>query len=616
MALSKQELQQLAELEEMEALEQRFGATAPASFAIPEQTGKLKSALIGAGQGASFEFGDEILSVLQAAAFNRPYTEIAAENAAGVQEAASTNPMSYYGANIAAGIGFNPAAKAVGAGAKALTKVIPEALALSAPALPKIAQMGIEGATYGGAMGAGAAAPGERIEGALEGAKSGLAIGSVIGAGAEVGSRIAAPFVKNVKTSSIIQEGLEQKHLTDIGLDPTDPETKQKIIAESYEGAKKLLTEQLPEARLGFGKEMTASLDRASQKSPDAVVKIDQELARKLKSFSTLAEQAGVEPAAFAKDRNKIVEILNEYGILPVYNGEISQITITPSKAANLRQEISRILSDNGPLGLESRAAKGALKEIESSLDSQIKDILIKTGEAESYGAAKQGFTRIADTTDKLGVPAFFNKDQGAIESSVNSILGKVSKLSSDTSLTGESLRRQVEDLRTLLKELETDKFKAIPENVRQYVADANKTLDRFEDLSQARQMSKEAGSRTPLDSHGQASLGNSLRSNVMRIYGALLKTPQAISEASSAVITPQGTKFVGKTLGVAQKALDVDTYFKKIAELAEKTGNTKLSETLKSISQQDMQKRRAMTFVLMQQPAIRKMLNEEQQVP
>jgi len=607
MALSDQELKELAELEEMAALEKQYGETTPVA------PSKLKSALIGAGQGASFEFGDEILSALQAAASDKPYADIAKENAAAVEQAKEANPAAYYGANIATGIAFNPAAKAVGAGAKALTGVIPEALATSAPAIPKIAQMGIEGGVYGAAMGAGAAAPGERTEAAMQGAKSGAVLGSIIGAGSEVASRIAKPFTKNVKSSSIVHEIEQQKRLTEMGLDPTDPATKDKLVAESYDRTKKLLTEQLPEARIGFGKEMTAALERAAEKSPDAVVTIDQDLARKLKSFSTLAEQAGVEPVAFAKDRNKIFELLSEYGILPVYNGEVPNISISPSKAANLKQEISSILADNGPLGLESRAAKSALKEVQASLDSQINGILNSTGEAEAYAAAKQGFSKIADTTDKLGVPAFFNKDSGQIESSVNNILDKVSKLSSNTSLSGESLRRQVEDLRSLLNDLETSKFKNIPDNVRKYIKDANDTLDRFEDLSLARQMTKEAGSRTTLDNAGQAHLGNSLRSNVMRIYGALLKTPEAVKEASNAVISPKGTEFVGKAIGTAKKALDVDTYFNMISEAAERTGNTKLSQTLKNISQQDQQKRRAMTFVLMQQPAVRKMLETEE---
>lgn len=608
MALSEKELQELAELEEMEALQQKYATETPTQ--TPSRT---KSALIGAGQGATFEFGDEILSALQAAGSDRPYSDIAKENAAAVEQAKEANPMSYYGANLATGIAFNPAAKAVGAGAKAITGVIPEALAKAAPAIPKIAQMGLEGATYGGVMGAGAAAPGERLDSAMQGAKSGAVLGSVIGAGAEVASKIAKPFARNIKSSNIVSEIEEQKHLTDIGLDPTDPATKEKVVTESYDRAKKLLTEQLPEARLGFGREMSAALERAAEKDPDAVVNIDQDLIRKLKSFSALAEQAGVEPVAFAKDRNKIFEVLNEHGILPVYNGEVPSIAISPSKAANLKQEISSILADNGPLGLESRPARSALREVQSALDSQINTILNKTGEAEAYSAAKQAFGKVADTTEKLGVPAFFNKDANKIESSVNTILSKVSKLSSDTSLSGESLRRQVEDLRSLLNDLGTDKYKNVPDKVKTYIKEANETLDRFEDLSLARAMTKEAGARSTLNTGGQAHLGNSLRSNIMRIYGALLKTPEAAREASDAIISPQGTQFVGKALGTAKKALDVDTYFNMLSQAAERSGNTKLSETLKNISQQDQQKRRAMTFVLMQQPAVRKMLENEE---
>lgn len=621
MALTDKELQELAELEELEALEAKFGTGAPAVASVNTDPSMLKSALIGAGQGATFDFGDEALAAIQAIMSNKPYRELQQENEAAAKQAAEVNPVSYYTGNIGAGIAFNPLAKGVAAGTKAVgaaaATVAPKlkALAQAAPTLPKIAQMGAEGAVYGGLLGAGQASADDDLLSEIgQGAGMGMTIGAALGGITEIGKKALAPITKRLKESDVFESIREQRDITKKGYDPTLRSTFDRVEDEIQDevenfiiGKKDVKGNSLPELRQSLGKEMGRLREEALSTIPQFKIPIRaQELEDINKSFFGAAETTGERYTNSVSDYNTL---LRAYGLIDE-TGTFINREMSSNEASTMARELQEALSGKLPgYRIESPAVVRRLQKLSELVTEPLEKVIGTSGKYPQYKEAKAVFKKIADTQDRLNVEDYYRGDVRAMEQDTVKLLNKVKQLANERTNTGESFRRET---RMLREAVNTPGFKYLPQAVQDDLTKVVERLDKFEDLSQARAMSLDAQGRTTPDSKGLMFLMNSYRAMVMKALGVAMDLPEVARLASDEIITPQGTKALGKVSKTATNAVNIDYYFSKLSDMAKKRGNTELSKTLDYIGQQDMKKRRAMVFVLMQQPGVRELLKED----
>lgn len=620
MALTDKELQELAELEELEALEAKFGTGAPAVAPVNTDPSMLKSALIGAGQGATFDFGDEALAAVQAIMSNKPYREFQQENEAAAKQAADVNPVSYYAGNIGAGIAFNPLAKGVAAGTKAVgaaaATVAPtlNTIAKAAPAIPKIAQMGAEGAVYGGLLGAGQASADDNLLSEVgEGAKTGMAIGAALGGITEIGKKVLSPITKRLNESDVFESIREQRDITKKGYDPTLRSTFDRVEDEIQDevqnfviGNKDIKGNSLPELRQSLGKEMGRLREEALSTIPDFKIPVNADELSDLSSSFKAVDNMGPRLDTSVKQYNSL---MNKFGFVNEM-GELAGRELDSREAASMASEIQRILAGEVPgYRIESPPIKLRLQDLHSMLTDPLEHEIIKSGKYPQYKEARSVFKKIADTQDRLGVEDYYYGDVGAMERDTVKMLNKVKQLANERTNTGESFRRET---RMLREAVTSPGFKYLPQAVQDDLTKVVERLDKFEDLSQARAMSLDAQGRTTPDSKGLMFLMNSYRAMVMKALGVAMDLPEVARLASDEIITPQGTKALGKVSKTATNAVNIDYYFSKLSDMAKKRGNTELSKTLDYIGQQDMKKRRAMVFVLMQQPGVRELLKED----
>lgn len=623
MALSNEQIQRLAELEELDALRMQAGksaASAPAmdpNFGIePSQPepGMLKSAAIGAAQGATFDFGDEALAAVQSIMSDKTYRELQRENEAAVNLAAETNPVSYYGGNIASGIAFNPAGKVVGALAK--TAMAPVALATkAAPTVARVGQTALEGAAFGGLMGAGqASADDSLVDKVIEGAGTGAAVGTVLGGLTEIGKKALAPFTKRAKEADVFESIRDQVDLTKKGYDPSVNSTFNRVEQEIQDevknfviGEKGVQGTSLPDLRLNLGKELGRVREEAASLMPDFRIKVDPNELSDINTFYIGGETSGPQLDQGLKQYNRLMD---SFGLINKETGEMAAREMTAAEAAKMSSEISQILAGNvAGFKIQSPSVRKRLQMVQETVMTPLENQIINSGKYPEFVAARDTFKKIADTQDMLGVEKYYRGDVAAMEADTVKMLNKIKQLANDRTNTGESFRRET---RMLREAVNSPGFKSLPKNVQDDLNTVVERLDKFETLSQARAMSLDAQGRTTPDSKGFMLGMNSLRANMIKGIGAALEVPGMARTVSDELITPQGTKALGKVGQSASNVINVDHYFTKLSDVARKNGNTELAKTLNFIGQQDMKKRRALVFVLMQQPGVRSMLKDD----
>lgn len=610
---------ELEELSKLQAPAKVAPISAPAVLPpIQEGPGTLKSLAIGAAQGPTFEFGDEILSAIQAAGSDKPYEQILKENQDVIAQAKENSPIAYYGANIASGAAFNPLAKVVGAGAGAAMAPV-AAATKSAPSIARIGQMGLEGAAYGAALGAGAAEGDQsRIDEALKGAEAGAVTGVALSGIADIGKKVLSPLGSRLKESNVFEGLKEQRDITKAGYDPSLRSTFSRVEQETQDEVRNLIAgvkggvdkTSLPDIRNKLGKAMSDVREEAVANMPDFQVSINPDNMADVVNHFSAGETAGPQLDTGIRQFNKLMK---SFGIMNNAD-EFIPASFAAPEAANIASQIERALQGDIPgYKISSPSVRQRLQQVQQALTDPIEGQIYASGQYPQYQEIKSAFKKVADTQDRLGTEAYYRGDVGALERDTAKILGRIKQLANENSMTGESFRRQTELLR---EAIESPGFKLLPQNVQEDLNKAVQRLDKFETLSQARGLSLESQSKAGADSKGLGYLMNSYRSLIIKATGAALEAPQIAKNISNEIITPEGTKFVGKAVGGIKNAANVDFYFNKLSQLAERSGNTQLAETLKKISQQDMQKRRAMTFVLMQQPAVRDLLKQEDDTP
>lgn len=617
MALTDKDLQELAELEELELLEQKLAV--PAESSVP-QISPLASAAIGAGQGVTFDFGDELLAALRAPFSEKTYRELQQEGETLATQAAEQNPISYYTGNIGAGVAFNPLAKTVGAAAKGVGTLATKGsetvakIAKAAPAVGRIVQMGTEGAIYGGLLGAGqASADDDLLKEIGSGAISGAVVGTALG-GAIQGAKALLPSAKRFKDVNVIKTVEDIIDLKQKDLDPTAPGALEKVdnrilqeVGEFIRGSGKegVDANSLPDLRFKLGQTLGNLRKEAIQTIPETSIKLDP-----LNIEAAIKYRAPTESAiTWSEDLPKLQKFLKTWGVVSP-KGTPLPFELSADKAGTFLSDINEVLAGkksgyifSGP------SAKGILNKIQEDLNTQVENAIINSSKYPEYDQAKKAFRAVAVTQDALNLPkAYFNDEASFFKDKIR-IAGKIKQLAKENSMSGETFQDQVKALREIV---EDPGFKRLPEEVQKKTQDILSKINAFDDLSRSRELAAMAQGEAGFQESGKFGLFNSAKALLLKTVGSALEAPKAGKEALEEVITKPGVEASKKGLVNIKNAIDIDFYFDKLSGLAKQKGQTQLAQTLDFIAQQDMKKRRAMLFVLMQQPSVRKMMEEE----
>lgn len=619
MALTDKELQELAELEELELLEQKFSVPSAATPKIPEIS-PLTSAAIGAGQGVTFDFGDELLAALRAPFSEKTYRELQQEGETLATQAAEQNPISYYTGNIGAGVAFNPLAKTVGASVKGVGALAAKGsdvladISKAAPALGRIGQMGAEGAIYGGLLGAGqASADQDLVNEITTGMTSGAVVGTALG-GAVQGAKALLPSAKRFKDVNVIKTVEDIIDLKQKDLDPTAPGALEKVdnkilqeIGEFIRGSGKegVDAASLPDLRFKLGQTLGNLRQQAIQTLPETSVKLDPLDIEKAIMFRSPAESA----ISWSEDLPKLQKFLKTWGLVSP-EGTPIPFELSAQKAGSFLNDVNEILAGKKPGYIFSGpSAKGILEKIQEDLNTQVENVIMSSGKYPEYNQAKKAFRAVAVTQDALNLPkGYFNDESGFFKDKIR-LAGKIKQLSKENSMTGETFQDQIKALRDIV---EDPGFKLLPQEVQKKTQDILSKINAFDDLSRSRELAAMAQGEAGFQESGKFGLFNSAKALLLKTVGSVLEAPKAGKEALEEVITKPGVEASKKGLVNIKNATDIDFYFDKLSGLAKQKGQTQLAQTLDFIAQQDMKKRRAMLFVLMQQPSVRKMMEEE----
>lgn len=625
MALTEAQLQELAELEELEALEQMRSKTPtrfPSAPAPSQDMSSLTSAAIGAGQGVTFDFGDEILAALQAPFSDKTYRELQKENEAVATQAAEQNPLSYYAGNIGAGVAFNPAGKVVGAAVKgigstaartapALAKVAEEA-----PAVGRIAQMGTEGAIYGGLLGAGQATSEQSlVDSIVDGAQSGAVVGTALG-GAIQGAKALLPSAQRFKDVNIIKTVEDIIDLKKKGFDPTAPGALAKVDDEILKdvgefirgsGAKGVSASSLPDLRMDLGRNLGEIRQQALRELGDSIpIKLDPIEVEAMLSYRAPTES----PITLGEDLPKLTKFLRTWGIIGNQGTVPGELVLPPEKAGAFLSDVNEILSQKkSGYMFSGPSSKQILEDLQEAVNSQVETAISASGRYPQYDKAKKAFRAVAVTQDALGLPkGYFNNDKQYFLDQER-IANKIKLLSRETSMTGEAFNTKVKHLRDIV---EDKGFELLPQEAQVKVKDLLEKINKFEDLSRSRELATVAQGEAGFQESGKFGLFNSAKALLLKSVGSIIDTPQAARQAAEETISRPGAEGLKKGLVAIKNVGDIDFYFNKLTKIAQEKGQPELARTLENIGKQDMKKRRALLYVLMQQPSIRKIMEEE----
>lgn len=617
MALTDKELQELAELEELEALEAKFGSTQT----IPEEApiSALKAAAIGAGQGVTFDFGDELLAALRAAGSDKSYEELQKDYDLTAKRAASEQQIPYYAGNIGTAVAFNPAGKAIAAGLKsanaAATAASPflQKLATSAPALSKVGQMATEGGIAGAVLGAGQATADESMtDAALEGGKTGFALGGIIGAGGEVLNRLLPSATKIVKEADLPKTLEKIKRVKEAGYDVGSEATIAKLDQELEDAVKAFAIGSrepgsfaLPDIRLQLGKQIGDLREEAVSLFPDFKVQITAD------DLDDLVNIPGPHGPVNISSQPQLAKIVRSLGLEE--NGNLISRDFSAKEASDFAKQLGDILANKvSGLKIKDPSVRDAVSELHEKLIGPIDQQIISSGKMPNYVAAKKAFGSVADTQKRLNLHDFYRGDAGLVEQDTKHMLSKIKQLENTRSLTGTAFERETRLVRDLVNSKD---FNLLPQNSQESLKKAVSILDNLENQVAAKNLALDATGRTTADSKGAMFLLNSYRSILTKGVNAALEAKDSIKTVSNDLITPTGTQTLGKVGTGIKNTVDVDVWFNRLGNLAKKHNNKELANTIDYIAKQDMKKRRALTFVLMQQPKIRAMLNENKEI-
>ena len=539
------------------------------------EVSKMESFGKGVQQGTTLGFADEIGALSGALGakvggekrdFGKVYDEIKDLLRQEYKQAEEQNPMSSLAGNIAGGL---------------LPAGLTAPLAPAATGIGKAIQVGKAGAIAGGVAGLGtseadvASGDTEQLKQAAKDVASGAVVGGVVGGGLQ-GLGTAAS-----KTGGFIKNTIED---LPVFQDITD------VFKESAKGTELLgKVGEKSKDIYNYGETILSKLTGARQKAGDAIdasaVAMDEVIPDGINMSNAYKEAVdtldNITPAndMQAKVVAKVRELVNRTSS--------ESGTVKPSELVNIRQQFNKLYKD---------ARDSDTLDLVYQMKDYVTKPLVQAAEESESDAAKQFLAAnknysLVDTAQRyFGAPTYINPaDKSGKIKAIDKMFKTISSYEEEGGASKQKLNRAFEILdqisndtpagANIVSELPTSQLKTD-------MANKAKNLRLSEEISN--------------ESH----LGRNIKSGF----------------STAKATTLQGARAAGNAAKVSKEAiLDpikrlVDSTPEQITALAEKAASTAkpFASALMKMASAPQQKRKALLFSLMQQPAFREFYNED----
>ena len=612
------------------------GMSQEAEQPYPEEIGKGRAALIGAGQGATFGFGEELTAPIVAAGgmvagalspeqklptlpgestwdkyqrLMQTYRDVAREEQ---QAAQAQQPIAYTAGALAGGL----TAPGLGVG-----KVLGATKGMSL--IPRVAAGSLTGAGIGGLAGAGEAegTVEERLPAAGEGAKTGSVVGAalpVAGAALSTGKKVASKIGKMPVIEDIVksfQRGVKGENLiTKTGRQEASDVVRQKG-GELYKDIKTLQDE--------VGTKITNEIDAAREagKKVDLSEEVNDVLARLEKIKAEGSQEAAAYATSVEKEIKKVLGIKSqEKGFMGVPSKDLPEglivpeaptvdlTQIDPKKAQDLKQVLFDYTPKKGMAPQELEPARIA-GELRGNASGKLSSLTYKLPELnEQYGAIKDSLKRL-----KINEKALPTQ----IEEKINNVVTKLEK----QNVTGDNARKIIEDVLADIKQVSptiATKYRTQFNDIVERLNLAEKIIKGGESISLTGTPKAAAMTVSNVAGLAAGKVGGRMAGPVGQGVNKLAETPlvkQSIvrsqvqsPEAIQKMVEPY--KIQRQVANTAENA-EPETLQTEANRIRKKYGQQgeQLSTILEKMSTQDKDARRALMFSILQNAAYRKML-------
>lgn len=552
---------------ELEEISSQSKAAAPIATEtpMPEEIGQLESGIRGAADYGSFGFADELEAMFRSGAISgEEYEKKRDELREVYKQAAEQNPLTYHGAGIAAGFAL-PIGGIGGFATKGAT--------LGA----KLAKSAGMGAGMGALAGAGTSEA-EGVTGMLGDVATGAAAGAIAGPAIEGGlsalGRLGKGAYENIgPVKAIIDTAKFAAKGERIAGEEGGRITTAKALKASEELVNELKTVQ----------EAKNKAYRSAEAASDFEIKVS-ELREKIQR----AEEQGADPAQLKNLKRLLNKLAGEpEPVSPGATDEMSALlgeTYGPTAAPEVAAEAEKTLKP---------ADLNLLKQEAKKIKSRI------------YGAPSEAATELSTDLNKLYKSSIDPTEAEGIDKNLREALAKLgmSGSMSKPQLSAQEIERLTD---RLLK-------KAIKAGESKGSVEFKKTEDAFQKLISA--LPEGSPERLQLESkikNLKEEAYKSFLSDITRGHNTFAISPSNLNwtmtaagklgfaaEASGAAYRGIVNSTPGQLMGMANKM--VERGYRKYADTLNKIAGT-----------EDVNKRRALTFTLLQNPEFRELMSPE----
>jgi hypothetical protein len=635
----------------------------------PEWNPTARAALVGAGQGATMGFAEELTAPVVAAggmiksAFDQSlptlpgedtlskfqrlmqeYRDVAREEQQAAQE---EHPEAYTAGAVGGGLAtmpFLPSTAGIVKGTGAAT------------GLGKVAVGAGEGAALGAAYGAGETEGGleERAAGALEAAKTGALIGGIIPAGVQA-SKYIGKAGQAVGKIPIVADAVKNVSRGAKGENLITASGRREAagIVESKSGQ---LYDDVKQLQKDVGQKISDKIDEASAAGEkvnltDEVNSVFEKLkvikaegSKEASSYAASVESEinkilGIKKPQIADDLTKMdmPEGLNPQALNPNPKiAEVAEILVDPKKAQDLKQVLQEFSPKRGVTKPQEIEAAGAAKELKFATSDKLNEATglnvpqLKplaegiAGPLEQTASLNQQYGLLKDTLKRLGVNE--RRLPAQIKEKINRTISQLEK----ENLTGDQARSMMEEILSNLNQVS-------PEVAAKYAGPLNDAVERLtlasRNLGGAQVKGLGGNIRGAVTTLANvAGLGASKISNIPGVKplasgisktsnfaknvleGSQLSKPiiaGAIPDSLPAIKAAAEPYKLQRQVAQASENAEPEMLNQEAQNIRSKYGKSgeQLATILENMASKDKNARRALMYTLLQNPAHRKML-------
>lgn len=623
---------------------------------------KKESALLGAAQGLTFDFGDEIVGGLKSLFTDKTYEEERDSIRDYMKQAEEQNPGSYLSGDIAGGL--LPALATGGAslaGSLGKTAIKQGMKQAAKQGVKQVAKKGAKdlvkasakgsatGAGYGALVGAGKAEDIESVpEMALDTAISGAVVGGLVPSAVEGVKKVARPIGKGLKTASkgVLKRAAD---LDDKALDLVlkDPKGIREASGDLFKSVDEVAQEggkRFKEA-ISLSKEGKGLLSDTKNIKGNSIIKsLDDLLTSSSIDESGASMVNRVKDSIYGKVDPSISKLKRQLVTKSLSPAEKRQINrLIEYRKSNIKEldlsqkDLKEVLEDVYDVAYSSGgAARDKLKQVGGVISSTLKDA--NPEYRQKMAEASRRFKFIESLEDMYGVKkpgSVFNSDElaEAAERTVDSLEFPLRK--KDTAAG---------NLRKLIKEGKVSDEDFLQKQVDEGMLDP-KVLDNVRSEALAEELSKSkkfslgdfvapraiAGGALGLSGGGPLGgvagllgaaaskpISAKILTNADKVSPILKRSSELMSRSTDAAGVAYGQQAIKSSAEESKNNLKLlnKASVEDLSDLANKMGSVSgaegFSNTLRAIAQEESERaRKAKIYSLMQQPAFRKLLEK-----